>query len=145
MKLFARCVISACSAALAACCLLAGRHAVAPVRPNAGSGMVLQCAGQALTVLRRRVMASARRAAQALLLCLAAPVAAWMVSTRPEVWVELQALPAGAETAARPLNLPREGRTARPGRNTPPGNDPVRVPAARADPDPAGQARGPDS
>ena len=141
MKFPARPVFVVFSAALAACCLLAG-HSRAPASgralPAVQSDTALQCAGQALGQLRRRARAAARRAVRTLLLCLAAPAAALVMASKPELWVELQELPSDAAPERRPLRLPPEGRDARPGCGAPPGvRDRGSACPARAAPGPA--------
>ena len=136
MKLSPRPVIVVVSAAVAALCLLAGRPARPAARPAlrpAGAAAV-QCAGQAVEQLRRRAWAAACRAARTLLLCLAAPVAALMASDRPEIWVELEAVPGGS-AVPRTLRRRDKGGAARPGRDAPPGQSaPSPAHSARAGP-----------
>ena len=89
----------ALSAVLAACCLLAARcrPSALPAPPAARAGAVLSAAGQALTLLRRKARAAARRTLQTLLLCLAAPLAAWMAGRTAG---PMSALPGRAATPA---------------------------------------------
>lgn len=110
MKVSLHPVVVVCSAALAACCLFAGRGRAPAPAPAARSAAVLHGAGQAWAVLRRRVRASARRALQALLLCLAAPLAARVPARGPELWVDPVPLPCPA--AGRALKLPPAPDTA---------------------------------
>lgn len=114
MKVSLHPVVVVCSAALAACCLLAGRGRLpASSTRHPPAGTVLHCAGQALTILRQKARRTAHRAMQALLACLTVPLAAWM---------------AAAKTASPALRLILPGQAA-----------PARalLPAAAADPDAA--------
>ncbi|WP_294497158.1 hypothetical protein [uncultured Gemmiger sp.] len=130
--LFARCVHAVCSAALAACCLLAGRGRPAVSSRPQGQSRV-QCAGQALETVRRRLQRQLHRAARALALWLAMPSV--LLAAPAGVWVELKPVPAGHAPAPRALRLPAGGPAARPGRPAPPG-DALTPPRVRAGPVP---------
>lgn len=119
------------SAALAACCLLAGRartaavrivRAARPAHSAAQSSALLDNAGRALDALRRRMRQAARRALAASLLLLAVPGAGLVACREPEVWTDIALLPAGAGVSGgRTLRLPRPVRTGHPRATPPPG------------------------
>lgn len=120
------------SAALAACCLLAGRartaavrlvRAAKPAHSAAQSSTLVDSAGRALDALRRRMQAAARRALAASLLLLATPGTGLVCRSAPEFWTDVQRLPAGSFCGGgRTIRLPAPHRDERPGATPPPGN-----------------------
>lgn len=141
MKVSSRCVFAAGATLLAACCLMAGRTISLRRQADPPDPVpMIRCAGQALTLVRRRTRLAARRAALTLLLLLAAPVAALAAAARPELWTDLQPVAAQTPPSGRTLHLPGPARD-RPQRPAPPGicqSDP-----ARAGPAPAVPAHSP--
>lgn len=119
------------SAAMAACCLLAGRartaavrivRAAKPTHSAAQSSALLDNAGRALDTLRRRMRQAARRALAASLLLLAAPGAALLACGDTELWTDIPLLPAGTRVGGgRTIRLPRPVRDERPDATPPPG------------------------
>lgn len=132
MRTFTHPAFAFVSAALAACCLLAGHarraavHITRAARPAAQTSALLQGAGRALDVLRRRMQQAARRALAASLLLLAAPGSGLVPCSGQEFWTDVALLPAGAcRTGGRTLRLPRPGRDTRTEATPPPGGAPA--------------------
>lgn len=132
MRTFTHPAFAFVSAALAACCLLAGHarraavHITRAARPAAQTSALLQGAGRALDVLRRRMQQAARRALAASLLLLAAPGSGLAPCAGQEFWTDVTLLPAGVcRTGGRTLRLPRPGRDTRTEATPPPGGAPA--------------------